>query len=104
MQRLDLSDHHFPEILDGYKTNTIRRGFRRIEPGPLIFSGIIDPELTMMVMVTSVTQAPLIEIPKVISSRETIDELLVRLREPYPGIDANEMVTLIEFKAPPQRR
>lgn len=104
MQRLDLSDHHFPEILDGYKRNTIRRGFRRIEPGPLLFTGILDPNLMMTVMVTSVTQSPLIEIPKVISTKETIDVLLARLREPYPGIEPTEMVTLIEFKAPPQRR
>lgn len=98
LQRLELADDLFPDLMSGKKTDTLRWNEGDIELGYLEFysAGNIGKRAT--VLVTGIRKGTLESFAKHYSM--TADALVTKMKKHYPDITASDKMTLIEFMSP----
>lgn len=102
MQALKLADALFIPLQYGLKTATVRLGKRDIVPGPLRFTGADNPQLTAVVQVTRVSYTCAENLTQDDAWSDGISDsaaLRASLLRFYPGMQASDLVTVIEFDA-----
>lgn len=104
MQKLDVVEHLFPQILSGEKTSTIRWQELRINPGLMTYVNVDDPNQTVVVWVTKCTDMPLSNAAAYLGKEsEWPDQIMLEgMREHYPEIKLSSIIQLIEHLTPEQ--
>lgn len=98
LQKLELVDRLFPDLLDGKKINTLRWREGDINPGYLLYYASSNPALQALVWVTKVERLPLSEAAPFYNM--TPQELLVSMRKHYPDIRIDDEVMLVHHLSP----
>lgn len=98
LQRLELADDLFPDVISGKKTDTLRWNEGDIELGYLEFYSESNIGKRATVLVTGLRKGTLESFAK--HYRTTIDLLVLSMKKHYPDIKATDKVTLVEFMSP----
>lgn len=102
IQKLELADIFFPDLLSGNKTRTLRWNEHQIKKGFLIFYTNISPPKTACVWVTSVKDMKLQDSAPLYNM--TPKELHESMLAHYPDIKENSMVSYIEYLSPTETK
>ena len=102
IQSLAVVARLYPLVLSGEKTSTIRFGEARIVPGPMRYTCENDTNRTVTVEVIRCTDMRLSEAARFLGREADWQRaiMLVSMREHYPGIAWDDIVQVIEHRAP----
>lgn len=98
LQRLELADDLFPDVMNGKTTDMLRRNEGPFELGYLEFYSASNIGKRAMVLVTGIRHGALDSFAK--HYRTTTDLLVLSMKKYYPDIKPSDKVTLIEFMSP----
>jgi len=100
-QILRLKDDLFPSLKDSEKKITIRRGYRNIRIGILLFKGIKDQNLQYEVEVVEVRHLRISGVSDGIAREDGFKDWVYfyqEMKKYYPDLDVSEECTLIYFE------
>jgi hypothetical protein len=102
MQKLDVVERLFPQIVSGEKTSTIRFGEQRIQVGPMVYWCGGNSARTVAVWVNRCTDMPLSEAADFLGKTEKWpDEVMLEgMRTHYPEIQLSDIVQIVEHYTP----
>lgn len=98
LQRLELADELFPDLMSGKKTDTLRWNEGTFELGYLEFYSKKDISRRATVLVTGIRKGTLSSFAR--HYGQSVELLLLRMQKHYPDITLNDGVTLVEFMSP----
>lgn len=98
LQRLELADDLFPQVMRGAKTDILHWKEENIGLGYLEFYSVKNPALTATVLVTGVQKNTLQKFAS--RCRMTVDGLLLEMKRHYPDITPQAQMQLVEFMTP----
>lgn len=98
MQRLELVDDKFPDLLKGIKTNTLRWCEGEIKTGYLVFYATNNADQKALVWVTHVQNTPMNKIAYKYDMGGK--ELYAAMLRHYPNIQIDSEVSYIEYLSP----
>lgn len=100
MQKLELVDDRFPDMVNGQKTNTLRWKEGEVKEGYLLFYATKNPSWKALVWVTNVRNIPMDQIAYVYDMSP--QELHKAMLRHYPDINIDSNVSYIEYLSPIQ--
>ncbi len=98
---MKLADELFVSLRSGVKRTTIRKGYREVQLGQLLFEGANDESLVESVKVTSVLHTTLGELPDDVLADDGFVSHIHAMRAMsrfYPNITLETEVTAITFE------
>jgi len=101
MQTLKLADDLFPSLIEGNKRMTIRRGYRDIRLGDLLFEGASDDSLQKEVEVVEVTHIRVAGVSDEECQNDGFNDWIdfyQGMKKYYPDLEVTEECTLIYFE------
>lgn len=102
MQTLQLVIDLFPNLIDGNKLCTIRKGYRNIELGPLVFEATENPRLKYHVDVLEVEHMKLGDVTDTLAMADGYTDaksLKEGMKRFYPDLTDDTDITIIYFDA-----
>ncbi|MDO6406887.1 ASCH domain-containing protein [Pantoea phytobeneficialis] len=102
MQSLEIVPRLLPEVRSGKKRHTIRWQEREITSGPMLYVNAEDVSDMVIVWVTHVETMPLFSVAQHLGKIQAWpdDVLLAGMREHYPGIEMDSIVSVIHHLPP----
>lgn len=100
IQKLELADSLFPELLAEQKTKTLRWEDNEIKPGYMLYYSYDNPQWQALVWVTDVQKAPLSEFSS--SYDFTPEELHQQMLRHYTDIPIDASCFLVKHLTPEQ--
>lgn len=100
-QKLKLADDLFPSLEEGNKRMTIRRGYRDIRLGDLLFEGVTDESLQKEVEVVEVTHIGIGAVSEEECQNDGFEnwgDFFQGMKKYYPDLEVTEECTLIYFE------